>query len=123
MAGRHRIGWTIAVRVWLRDEGRCVYCGVEVTPAPLLEPDKKPATMDHIVPKSRGGQGTYENLVLACPDCNGEKKRRVAPRGTNLQVGEEARMRHLLMESEGTDREEIDGTDRGASREHESLGE
>ncbi len=96
MAGRHRIAWTVGVRVWIRDEGRCIYCHAEVTPDPILEPDKKPASMDHIVPKMRGGQGTYENLVLTCTDCNSKKRSQVAPRGTNLQVGQEARLRHEL---------------------------
>ena len=96
MAGRHRIAWTTAVRIWVRDRGCCVYCDAEVTPDPLLEPDKKPASMDHVVPKERGGQGTYENLVLSCRDCNSQKRSQVAPRGVNLQVGQEARLRYKL---------------------------
>ena len=57
--------------VFSRDGGRCVYCGVEtrrlrkgVSRAPDL------ATLDHVVPRSRGGPLRADNLVLACQACN-----------------------------------------------------
>ncbi|MBL0173717.1 MAG: HNH endonuclease [Ignavibacteria bacterium] len=46
-----------------RDGHRCQYCGTS-TP---------PITVDHIIPKSRGGADTWENLVAACIRCNNVK--------------------------------------------------
>lgn len=40
----------------------CAYCGRE-----------NPSTLDHIVPKARGGKTTRNNLVAACADCNLQK--------------------------------------------------
>jgi 5-methylcytosine-specific restriction endonuclease McrA len=44
--------------VFARDGGRCVYCG-----APA-------ASLDHVVPRSRGGPHTWDNVVSACRRCN-----------------------------------------------------
>jgi 5-methylcytosine-specific restriction endonuclease McrA len=48
-----------------RDEWTCQYCG-----APL--PERK-LTVEHILPRSRGGPTTWENCVAACGDCNARK--------------------------------------------------
>jgi len=45
-----------------RDKYTCQYCGVQPGPEEL--------TIDHILPKSRGGQSSFENCVLACVECN-----------------------------------------------------
>ena len=45
-----------------RDNFRCQYCGV-----------RESLTVDHVVPKSRGGQDTWKNLVAACTGCNNKK--------------------------------------------------
>ena len=50
--------------VW-RDNNQCQYC------ANYFPSDK--LTMDHVLPKSRGGQNTWENLVAACTKCNQKK--------------------------------------------------
>ncbi|AJM77266.1 HNH endonuclease [Rathayibacter toxicus] len=47
-----------------RDNHRCGYCGQQAT------------TIDHIQPKSRGGRGTWENLVACCQRCNNLKSDR-----------------------------------------------
>jgi 5-methylcytosine-specific restriction endonuclease McrA len=44
---------------------RCVYCG-----------EKKPLTRDHIIPLSKGGEFTKENIVPACRRCNSRKGNR-----------------------------------------------
>ena len=44
-----------------RDNHRCGYCGVAAT------------TIDHIMPRSRGGKDTWENLVACCLKCNNVK--------------------------------------------------
>jgi 5-methylcytosine-specific restriction endonuclease McrA len=48
--------------VFLRDRFECQYCA-EAFPAPEL-------TFDHVVPRSRGGRTTWENVVTACSCCN-----------------------------------------------------
>jgi len=48
--------------VFLRDSFACQYCG-DRYPTPEL-------TFDHVVPRSRGGRTTWENVVTACGDCN-----------------------------------------------------
>jgi 5-methylcytosine-specific restriction endonuclease McrA len=51
--------------ILLRDRNTCQYCGV-VLPASEL-------TLDHVVPRSRGGASTWENLVACCHSCNRKK--------------------------------------------------
>lgn len=50
--------------VFKRDNYQCVYCGNR---------DKKKLTIDHVIPQSKGGGNTWENLVTACQKCNNEK--------------------------------------------------
>jgi len=49
--------------VFRRDNYTCQYCGQT---SPRL-------TVDHIVPRFRGGEYSWENLVAACPQCNRHK--------------------------------------------------
>jgi 5-methylcytosine-specific restriction endonuclease McrA len=51
--------------ILLRDRNSCQYCG-EVLPSSEL-------TLDHVVPRSRGGSSTWENLVACCHPCNRRK--------------------------------------------------
>ncbi len=53
-----------------RDGHRCQYCGG--TAAPL--------TVDHIVPRARGGMDSWENMVTACLPCNNHKRDRTPER-------------------------------------------
>lgn len=55
--------------LWLRDGGACVYCR---TPLATSE-----VTFDHVVPRSRGGGSSWENIVCACSPCNGRKGNRL----------------------------------------------
>ncbi len=48
--------------VWLRDRGRCQYCDQRVASDAF--------TYDHIVPRSRGGDTSWGNIVVACLPCN-----------------------------------------------------
>ncbi len=48
-----------------RDGRRCAYCG------------KRADTIDHVVPRSRGGQHTWDNCVAACRLCNSRKADRL----------------------------------------------
>jgi 5-methylcytosine-specific restriction endonuclease McrA len=58
-----------------RDGHKCQYCGISVN-----------LTVDHVIPKSRGGEDTWENLTTACIRCNNKKGDRTP---------EEARM-HIM---------------------------
>ena len=51
--------------ILLRDRNSCQYCGV-VLPSGEL-------TLDHVIPRSRGGSSTWENLVACCHSCNRRK--------------------------------------------------
>jgi len=51
--------------IFLRDENRCQYCRQKF-PTHLL-------SLDHVQPRSRGGQTTWENIVCACLSCNVRK--------------------------------------------------
>ena len=49
--------------VLIRDGFTCAYCGVK----------GKNLTIDHVVPRSKGGKSTFENTVTACKKCNNKK--------------------------------------------------
>jgi 5-methylcytosine-specific restriction endonuclease McrA len=51
--------------ILLRDRNTCQFCG-KVFPSSEL-------TLDHVMPRSRGGRSTWENLVACCYRCNNEK--------------------------------------------------
>lgn len=51
--------------ILLRDKQQCQYCGVHCSNAT--------ASIDHIVPRCRGGRTSWENVVVACHDCNRKK--------------------------------------------------
>lgn len=53
--------------VFLRDGFRCAYCGVA-----------DDLTFDHVVPRSKGGRTSWENIVAACSPCNLRKGGRLA---------------------------------------------
>ena len=56
------------LRIYMRDKFRCQYCG-----------EKKPVgqlTLDHILPRSRGGDNSPVNIVTACVPCNNRKSDR-----------------------------------------------
>ena len=54
--------------VWLRDGGKCQYCGDAVTLAEF--------TYDHVIPASQGGPRNWTNIVVACIPCNQHKRNR-----------------------------------------------
>lgn len=62
-----------------RDRRLCGYCGKTAT------------TVDHIMPRSRGGTNTWENLIACCLDCNSSKGDK-----TLRQLGWKLRFRPLM---------------------------
>jgi len=63
--------------VLARDHYTCQYCGEQ--------PPRKELTVDHILPRSRGGHTTWDNVVTACQRCNGRKGNRT-PEEANLKM-------------------------------------
>jgi 5-methylcytosine-specific restriction endonuclease McrA len=61
------------IAVWERDGFECRYCG---RPVALPEPETPAclwATVDHAIPRSKGGSNRIGNLVTACAPCNKRK--------------------------------------------------
>lgn len=56
------------MRIYMRDKFRCQYCGTKNGASEL--------TLDHILPRSRGGDNSPVNIVTACVACNNRKGNR-----------------------------------------------
>ncbi len=52
--------------IFARDDYTCQYCGSKA----------KELTLDHVMPKNRGGRHVWENIVAACKTCNHKKRNR-----------------------------------------------
>lgn len=61
----------------LRDHYQCQYCGKRPGPAEL--------NLDHVIPRSRGGIDSWENLVVSCRTCN-LKKGKKTPREAGMHL-------------------------------------
>jgi len=61
--GKHKVPLSKS-NVFKRDNHTCVYCGSN---------KKRDLTIDHVIPKSKGGEDKWENLVTACFKCNNKK--------------------------------------------------
>jgi len=61
---RHEIRFT-RKNIFFRDKNRCQYCGGRFATSDL--------NLDHVVPLSRGGKSTWENVVCCCVRCNSRK--------------------------------------------------
>ena len=78
---RHHVRWIPRkvrfnrTAVFRRDQHICQYCGKALTPAKL--------TLDHILPRARGGENSWRNCVTSCFECNNRK---------GMRTPEEARM-------------------------------
>jgi 5-methylcytosine-specific restriction endonuclease McrA len=63
--------------IFARDNNQCQYCGKRFPTSEL--------SLDHIVPRSQGGESTWENIVCACIDCNVRKGGRT-PKQAHLSL-------------------------------------
>lgn len=62
----YRAGASLTRRaVFARDEWTCQYCG------------RSAENVDHVVPRSKGGEHVWENVVAACRKCNAKKENRL----------------------------------------------
>jgi 5-methylcytosine-specific restriction endonuclease McrA len=55
--------------ILIRDGYTCQYCGEKFLSSEL--------ELEHVIPRARGGQSTWVNLVAACRDCNARKADRI----------------------------------------------
>ena len=66
--------------IFQRDENRCQYCGFR----------GEPLSIDHVLPRSRGGSDSWENVATACLPCNVRKANRT-PREAGMPLLREPR--------------------------------
>ena len=53
------------MNIFMRDLYQCQYCSVKMIPSD--------STIDHVIPRSKGGTITWHNAVTSCRDCNNKK--------------------------------------------------
>lgn len=63
--------------LYARDANRCQYCGRRFSTSEL--------SLDHVIPRSRGGTNTWDNVVCCCLDCNVRKGGRT-PREAHMHL-------------------------------------
>lgn len=97
------IHWSSTVREWVREKenpSTCIYCGTE-----------KNLTIEHILPRSCGGEDIPDNVVMVCKSCNSSKggKRLYEWRGLKAKdqhhrvaEGKYLKYLHTLHEKQGT---------------------
>lgn len=69
--------------IFARDGWMCVYCGRQT----------RELTLDHVMPRHRGGPHTWENLVSACKACNHRKAGRTPSEARMVMLSEPGRPR------------------------------
>lgn len=74
-------------RIFSRDNYECVYCGY-----------KKNLTIDHVLPKSRGGRNEWTNLVTSCFRCNLKKGDRT-PEEAKMEMNSKPHIPKLIVEN------------------------
>jgi 5-methylcytosine-specific restriction endonuclease McrA len=60
--------------IFKRDKYSCQYCG-----------STKKLTLDHVIPRSKGGENSWDNIVTACESCNNSKGART-PQQANMTL-------------------------------------
>jgi 5-methylcytosine-specific restriction endonuclease McrA len=70
-----------------RDGFRCQYCGGK----------EAELTLDHVIPKSRGGEESWENLVTACKPCNSKKGNRTPAEAGMTLLKKPSRPSHITL--------------------------
>lgn len=63
--------------IFRRDHNKCQYCGL-----------MNDLTLDHLIPRSKGGKSTWVNLVTACKTCN-SKKGDLSPEKAGMRLSRE----------------------------------
>lgn len=65
--------------IYKRDKNSCQYCGATTK-----------LTIDHVIPRSKGGEDSWDNLVVACSSCNVKKGDKMLEQ-TNLKLRKQPR--------------------------------
>ena len=63
--------------IFARDGNRCQYCGKKFVTSEL--------SLDHVVPRSRGGRSSWENIVCCCVECN-KRKGGMTPKEAKMKL-------------------------------------
>jgi 5-methylcytosine-specific restriction endonuclease McrA len=103
------MGWRPGIRrpkfsrsnVYRLYKNRCAYCGGKF--------DTKDLELEHVIPKSQGGEMSWTNIVLACTPCNSKKQNRTPkqagmrlrvtphqPKAEELRLSPVERLRHRI---------------------------
>ena len=69
-----------------RDNHTCQYCGIRSVPM----------TIDHIIPRQRGGEDSWYNMVAACVTCNTHKGN-MTPRAAEMKLMKRARKPTMIL--------------------------
>lgn len=86
----HRMALPVTRRTVLaRDNYTCQYCGAS--------PGKAYLTVDHVIPRSQGGDGSWENVVTACLSCNQRKGNRTPEEANMPLIAKPARPRYIAL--------------------------
>jgi 5-methylcytosine-specific restriction endonuclease McrA len=86
----YRVSLPVTRRTVLaRDHYTCQYCG--------KQPLRKHLTVDHVLPRSRGGRTVWENVVTACQRCNGRKGNRTPDEANMKLLSTPARPRYVAL--------------------------
>ncbi|WP_165609371.1 HNH endonuclease [Mycobacterium alsense] len=75
-----------------RDGSKCCHCGLEMSFETLKKGEYEPrrATIEHVIPISRGGLHIWDNVALACWECNirrGPRRSRAGSDGAAVKLG------------------------------------
>lgn len=83
-----RLGFPVSRRTVLaRDHYTCQYCGAR--------PVRSELTLDHVLPRARGGETVWENVVAACRRCNQRKGSRTPEEAGMRLLSRPRRPRYL----------------------------
>jgi len=84
------------MNIFLRDKNTCQYCGQNMS--------RKDLNIDHVIPRSRGGVSSWENVVCSCLECNRKKGGRTPEEASMRLVKKPARPRwtpHMSIKLKG----------------------
>ena len=86
----YRISLPVTRRTVLaRDHYTCQYCG--------CQPLRKELTVDHVVPRSRGGRSVWDNVTTACMRCNSRKGNRTPEEASMRLMSVPGRPRYVAL--------------------------
>lgn len=73
--------------IFRRDNFQCQYCGST----------ERTLTIDHMLPRSRGGEDSWENLITACGPCNSKKGNRTPQEAGMPPMKKPIRPSHIML--------------------------